>query len=622
MYFTKNPNNTATPTAMDPMRSQPKIPPMPPALPVKPESHMKPDIVAQSVPKQPVLPVSVAADDVIFRTMQNDLADLSNKSPVTHAVSLPGPVAPVSNKPISSVNAPIKPLPARSPGNSSSQKVVFMPQNKHRYSGQGVYLFVGIFSAVLLAIGVFAWLFFKSPGSIGSHTAVADVLPAQAAVIMQYNIDSAATRTDLLNLWSAKTSSANNVDLLRGDPRILLQNPNISEFYYIILADDPRPYLVLEKNSETDKLFSTNGDVKAAVIKGWYVTHSVATDPYVQAVSQSTWATDPNASFFEKSAEGSFPIKVAIGAKTLLQLREGAAGTDFANGNVQGVLLGGRVANGGLELAGKAEVLTSLPAGNNDQQLLSLVPAKTSFVHAGADFATDVQAWSKNTNGFDKAVLDQPQVQALAQQLNTPYVFYSDENDRGVRSYALIIELSEAMRGKVMLGDTSLETGLSGLVKMLSGGASGSQFSFSSGSYLATALKYLNVSGSTSAIDYTVTRTNIFVATSKEAMFSLLDTAVGGGDSLSNSGNFQKLLAAWGAVPVGRDLVLGNTLPASLRQLLPLSDPTSNNVLFGLSFAPNEAKNSASVQGYIQLVAANPASSPQPQAIVYGDRSR
>lgn len=534
------------------------------------------------------------SEDVVIRTMQDDLNLISEKNGLLPSTNKDGSGAKSSN-------SKVQPLAATEPQNYS-QKVVFVPQRKHRYGGKGVSMLVGIIIIILMLVSVgAAWLLVGWWGNSGKTEPSAAVLPDQASVIMQYFVNSADVRASLVAAWSKRGGEATVSDLLRGDPRLLLSLIDVSEFYYVLLENDPRPYLVVPVTTSTKTLLTNTTEARVTSQRGWYIAHSVATEPYTQALGRGSQATQ-NQTIFEVSADNPVPVRLLVNTKYLLQIREGLAGTDFANGMLKDLLINARLSKGGFELAGQTSLLKA-PVINAavNQQLLSLVPGSPDFVKLGANFAEDLQSWAANTSGFEKSVLDQPQAAALIKQLASPYAFFAIQNDQGVRNIGLIIELPKLLKGQLFVGDQAIERSLSGLIKMLTGKPDVGQLAFSNGKYNSTPIKYLNLSGSAIAIDYSVSDKYLFIATSKDVMFQLIDTAIGGGLSVATGSSYQRLLSNWGAIPNSQSLVMGSGLPVSIRQLLPAANPSSAKMPFGLSFSFDVSKTAGSLGGLIEL---------------------
>jgi hypothetical protein len=114
-------------------------------------------------------------------------------------------------------------------------------------------------------------------------------------------------------------------------------------------------------------------------------------------------------------------------------------------------------------------------------------------------------------------------------------------------------------------------------------------------------LRYVNLDGTVSALDYTVTDKYLEIGTSKDAMFSLLD-ALSGNSSMSimSSDKYSKLFSLWGALPVSRDVIFGMLKTSDFQDLFPI-DLAENSFPFGISFQPTNDGNSVVLKGIIPL---------------------
>jgi len=253
----------------------------------------------------------------------------------------------------------------------------------------------------------------------------------------------------------------------------------------------------------------------------------------------------------------------------------------------------------GLELAGGGRVLSQdVGTKTVDQELLALLPASAMTVRLGADLQTDMNNWS-SAGVLDSEVLRSANVQSLAEQTDGPYAFYVDGSSP-VKAFGLVAALSPTVRNQLMIGDQALEEGLTALVPLLTGRSAITPVQFNEAAYMGERLAYANLS-TTQALDYALVDDYLLVATSKDAMFALMDTVAGKNEAFISDVRYTELLALWGAVPIGRDFVVGELKDPLLKQLLPVAEG-SDGVAFAVLRQSSEESSTSMMQGVIKLV--------------------
>lgn len=570
-------------------------PPVPPMLP-------KP----LGIPIVPAVPLqNTVTEELVIRTMQDDLSAQGG-----HSVPAPKANIPISNSVPIKVQTIQQAKTAQQPSILPKPKVVLVPQAVKRHNIVRNVLVLVVIAVVLAGAGAAgAWWWFygrvttSKPAVTATNNASApEILPADASLIIQYKLTSADDRTAVLTAWNKRSETPDMTSLLSGDPRLVLQDASVSEFYYVLLSNEPRPFFVVPKTTSTAQLLDSNSGAQVTEKSGWYIAHSVGTDSYISDLNQKTLASIGSDTVLTTTTEQA-PIRVIAGPGSLMKWREALGGSNFANGQLQELSFASRfVSNGtGLEVSGLGVPLSEPAAGASNQQLLSLVPATASLVRLGANFSDDLTKWSKTASSLDMNALAQTNVQTLLGQLNTPYAFFVNSDDQGNHSYGVVITLPSNLSPALATGDSAVESGLGTLVPLLTGKQSVVPLAFSDGSRNNMPLRYVNLDGTISALDYTVNDKYLEIATSRDNMFTMMDALAGNTDStITSATKYSQLFSLWGALPNSRDVVLGMLSSSSFKDLLPIDENTSQ-FPFGLTLHPADDGKNITVQGVVQL---------------------
>lgn len=570
-------------------------------------------------------------EELVIRTMKDDLDEVKGRQ---HHKT----VAPHNNQPTNHDEThgrravvPRTPLvlgraPDESDKNEKNNKPTILSSNKLGKNGKVVlappkrrkkHFHARTFLWLILLIGVIgvgAWWWINSPdlssiipgvSNVG-QTMAKEVLPSNYALIVGYHINTEQDRGSLLAAWNnlgAETISM--TELMKGDPRLLLNAANIDEFYFVLLEDETRPYLIVPVSQATTDLLVDTPDAETTKVQGWYVSHSMSVSSYLSVLQ-----TGNLASLSESPSEigaTQSPMEIMVGPQAAITLREQLLGSKLANGLLQEATLKGRsiVQGSAIELSGQGRLLqapqqTSLQSPQAQQNLLSVVPGNASFVRLGSNFSADLDAWSRVVGIIDTQFLEQPAVAALLHQLKTPYAYYQVSTGVGDNDFGTIVSLPPLLAGSLTIPDETIEKGLSSLLTLLTGRKGVAPIEFSNNIYSNIPLRYANFSQPTQALDYALTSQYLVIASSKMAMFTLLDTIAGTGTSIETSTKWGGLLSNWGAVPQGSDIILGQTGLSTMAGLLPTS--TNGQVLIGLTLSPGaEVATRVSIKGVLMV---------------------
>lgn len=561
-------------------------------------------------------------EDVVIHTMRDDVAGTvppatpSTKPIPTPSASQPIPItrfqAPISppvppRSPLSPKTVP-KPAPAASqqfplPPRPSTPPVAgakdsatpqpppaFIPRRRRRRP----ILWATIFLLLLggAAASIYAYFFWFVPQTTqptatpSAPAALEDIIPASADVVVRYRISSPDVRGQLLELWQGSTKP-----LLQGNPASLLASGNLTEFAYIMVADNSRPFLLIPKDTLPPDVASTLNQAQIEEFSGWQVLHGLSAASFREAVQAGRQTLAPPTS----PSSGHGGLEISLSQAALNQMRSHIASPSFSAGLLTSVTVTANPSPSGksLRLSGTSNLPASpTPAvapSQSDQSLLEQVPSDATFVRLGASLQQDVSTWQTIANILDSRVLAIPAVTTLFQQFETPYAYYHRAGPDGVNDVGLIAEIPASLTPPLTIGDPTLEQALTALLPLITTSPPAATLRFAEGIYQGTPLRFVNLAGSTEALDYTVAADHILISTSKEGMFALLDTTSQLLSDTPTPRNFAtaapwaELLTEWQIVPEAEHLLFGRIQYVPLLDLLPV---TVFDVPFGLAATP------------------------------------
>lgn len=521
-------------------------------------------------------------DNVIIRTMKDDLtgpssAPLASLNPSTPTTSptLPKPSQP---PPLPAPKIPTNfPLPAR-----QEEAAVGLPHVAAR-NRRRLIMWSSLVIVLVAALGGGIWAFMAffaaSPQGSPSPTVetvapVSALIASNTTVAAYYHLDSATTRSQMLSLWQNSLKT-----LLQGNPKSLVENPTVTQFLYVILEGDSRPYLLIPKSETSEQQLATLSPSQVSEYQGWNIIHALNASPYLAAIPPSTVLSANQASRLDNLAIP-MPIKIFFGEAALNQIRTTTASSAFAIGSIHTALMGAipNPTATALLLDGfgqESSASSPLPSPSLppqiDQNLLAAIPADATFVRLGGNLFSDITSWQNVARVLDKSILEQPAVAALVGQFTGPYAYYQRTGADGLPDTGLVIPLPGSLTPPLALGDKTLEAALPALTPLILGQKPAVTPAFADGSYQGTALRFANLASSGQALDYALTEKRLYVATSKEGMLAALDVALSKSPALLTSSPWKNLLKEWGVVPASPELFLGFVSYAPLVDLLPTS---------------------------------------------------
>lgn len=606
--------------------------PPPPSKPPRGAVPARPDIPAASTPLS-------GSEEVVIRTMRDDVEEKPASIPITRSASPPArsflktpslhkkisPASPIPSAPSLQLPLPPKSVP-------ESQKVILPPPGKPPRSRLPFFLIGGVVLVAVITVGIF---FILRNNSVPSETeletgTVADaphILPASAKVVLRYHFATPQDRIAVQSAWNTsppvspeENATVSFTPLLSGNPTLLLNDPDLSEVYYVLIPESTRPYLVVPATPSTKTLLEKTDAIQVAEVQGWLVVHQFDAQAYASALSTKTLAAA-----FEEGGSSSrqqllfsqqtdAPLHVYLNPSAVSELRAQTLLPSLSEGNVQTLtlLLQFPAESKRLQISGIAEGQTPVldSAASTDHQLLAATPADARLVRLGANFSEDFTRWRTTTQKVSDEILNRPNVAALINQLTAAYALYVRKGADGLDDLGLVITLPSAVQSSLAVGDASIEEALPALVPLFVASSNQSApLAFSDGRYQEIPLRFVNISPNL-ALDYALFDGKLVVATSKEGMLQLLDTLRDKAPATLTSPAWQPLLNAWGALPATRDLVVAAFPPSfPLSQLLPVSFQ-NQPLLAGLSFQP--ADGQFTLQGIVISLIPTLLASPSP----------
>jgi hypothetical protein len=481
--------------------------------------------------------------EVTIRTMRDDLT-VAKKQP--NGAVAPAPATPEKNMPPAGPTAqpagqtpPLSARPqAKAPGG------VQQPQTRRKRSIIGVLVKTVVMLVMLSLAGAGGWLAVNylsdGVGDIGEDDdmfAVSEVIPRDALFVMQYSLENTANRFQIRQMWGIEEDNTpiSFTQFLNGNPELVLADSEAHSLYYVLLPDDPRLYVIVPRTEYIEEALAQYTDVQVLRKGSWYILHPISVNTYTQALE------DGNMSATEGLLEvpQQFSMRLIIDPAYVGQLHELAY-------HLQGV--GTQQAKITINASFDAQQSTVQFTTNNlgfvtkeevrgqDLNLLQFIPRDVIHVHVGSNFAQDAAVFQDSgTLELHTAVLEQPAVQQLISELTGMYAYYIRQGEGQRQDIGLILELPEDMQRTLENEDETVETALQALIPLVTGRSITRSIAFTDGERGDMPLRYVNLAGHEQALDYTITDTHIFFASSKDGMFTLADTIMGEEEAVTAS---------------------------------------------------------------------------------------
>lgn len=487
--------------------------------------------------------------DLVIRTMKDDTSDMH-------------PVSVVSHTPRN-----VFPLPVKQEQKQSTT----LPSKKKWNLVLGV-AYILLFLA-LAAGGWYGYMWWTSHQAPVAPTEVkrslAEMIPKEAMAVVAYTLDSDSRRTGVKLLWDGKgvTEVGHAVD---GDPRELLPISDISGAYYIVLQDNPRPFLLLEKTPSSEEYVATQSDVVPKEKEGWYIINRLGADAYTTALERGTFAEQGGVPAVRlPSSVAQYVLAAPYVSKLFNDMASDGLGTSriaATTFEIEAPSQDGTIrAQAAIPIAATPEtVLPSL------KELKTLVPGDVDFGKIGGNFAQDMTMWQQETARLDGTIIEQPAVRQFLSIFTTPYTFFQRTGSDGVRDIGLVIQLPAEFQKSLTVGDQIIEQALPAFIPLVVGRVVNIHSAFHDAMYEHVPIRYTNITGQTQALDYTVGDSFILISSSREGMGTLADVALGKGGALEVHDPWKTLFEKSTTLAEGTDMFLGRIKDPLLLSLLPV----------------------------------------------------
>lgn len=564
-------------------------------------------------------PIHTMGDDLaVLRTTHNEartiagfavkVDNLRHRAPKVESVS-----ASTTNIVAKGAKEPLLPLPAKQkkgitlPGGKDKNPI----NRRKRATTLLVILAVIVAAAFGWGLLIVAIIRPQSGEQQKVHTNISSLIPHTILATVQYRPTTQAQREQLLTLWQIAAAPSIK-SLLAGDPRLLLTDTQLTEWYYVLLPSQSLPFLLLpQRDTPSTLLDQFNGQVHMIQQDGWYIIHAEDTAPYTSALEQGTIAER------EREIENSFGgvtdksnsalMRVTIHPALLAELHKALIGTGSKMGQLRHMVLDIQSATPSrtLRVEGEAYGITNAENTYGNLQLLKYVPADAIFAASGANFYHDMEYAIAKALIPNAEKLTQPAPRELISQLASPYILYKRIGADNVEDLGLIISLPSGFAPERLRGNFTLEAALPSLVQLLIGDRNIAPRAFTVTVYRDVPVRYANITDNTVALDYAVTQDHLILTTSQEGMHAALDTVTGNAISLNNAALWLASKDAWSIIPKFYNLVIGTISHQPLMQLLP-----ARGQEITIALTTQSLENTTQITGVVILEPSEHQSSP------------
>ncbi|MCE9643309.1 MAG: hypothetical protein K8Q97_03250 [Candidatus Andersenbacteria bacterium] len=477
-------------------------------------------------------------EGITIRTMQDDVAGLKKQQ-----LSAAG----ISGK---TLKKELGPMPKKNPAKKG--------------------ILVGGIILLFCVIGAGAWFgysTFLSKGDVAMNSAsplpITEVIPSDVVAVVAYDASSDANRAVISSYWS-NGGDASQV-FKNADPTTLLTSTDAQSVYYFVLANNSTPFTVIPKTSQTTKYLQEGQGIKYAEKGGWYIVHELTIDDYTADIDRGNYSNNPNASLLPGSG---FVARYIINSSLIPQLLSLPANLGIDRQQI--VFDVNQVSGDGAVQGEYALSEIAVPEGvtPDTTQLTALVPGDASFLRVGENFSNDIAEFQQTHSVFDTHIFSEPAIQQYIAKLSTPYALYVRTGVDGVPDTGLIIQIPDTLKPHKGYSDPIIEQLLTSFAPFVTGRALGSQIVFADGSYNAIPIRYTNLEGQTSALDYTIGDNYILIASSREGMQALGAMALGTGSAMVSNSPWNTLLQkAKSFVPY--NMIAGTIADPAMLSLIP-----------------------------------------------------
>lgn len=474
-----------------------------------------------------------APEGVAVRTMRNDLEETRRK----HILA---PVLKTRSTASRSIDIPSTPLVVEQP--HMTDRSIIPPKSKT--SRAWVIPVIVIIVVGIVAGGIVLWrssllTFFaqrKPGGDVSSDVRIDALIPLNASLVARYNLSDRSLREKLLRIHEG--SDALPHSFVNGDPSLAVRDESIHELFYVLLPDNARFYVVVPLTNVTEALL--NDSSVQAVRRGQYIIgHALDVEGYLQQLSSGSWGESGGLPPMSQK----LPLQI-ITSSAFIESLAGTVTDDSITSFSGSIVLNGVLLEDSVLGLTNGATLINIGAEPVDARILSYIPDDSVFVRIGDNLAFDIdhKEISEFMTRIDSSSFANPSVNAVISKLSAPYSFI--RRPGAIRDeIGLIVLIPPDLQGSLFMPNSAVETALQDLAALiLPGENSIPNLVFNDAVYNDVAIRYVNISSSSTAVDYTVADDVILIAASKNGMTALIDTYKKGSASINQSHQWQPLL--------------------------------------------------------------------------------
>lgn len=480
--------------------------------------------------------------DIAIRTMQDDIETVKAKKSAT-----PKLVGTMPN------------IPRRQPKPS----VVRQPEQiKPAPRKKSIAILVGTLLLVLGGSATVLYLVFFSEGEIlktiiSPTVTKAAPIPGNASLILEYRTDTQTRRQAVADYWNSKTTTPGTTgSLLQGDPRIALQDNEVSAITYVLIEGNPRPFVILPAVGSIEGIVGSITSEQKIKKDGWWVIHPINPGELLQQ-SEANPYENPT---FPQSID--FALKLTLSAEKMKELLpESTTGKPAGLDQPKTILVSNLQKIGpGIRFSGIREKQAAVQNPVSDKvasNIFSVIPNDVQGLYA----AGSIQADSTHPM-VNQAQISSPLAAQIMKSLGS-YAYYTRLGADGLQDRGLVIEIA-APGPSLELGSSTLEEVLYSLVPLLTGSTSSTALAFSDAQINGIPLRYVNFGSQNQAIDYAIINNLLVVASSKEGIEAIIGNATAIPAPAAWRSEAERLLATQGVTHL-----TSQTIPAGdISQLL------------------------------------------------------
>lgn len=446
----------------------------------------------------------------------------------------------------------------------------------------------------------------------------AQVIPGQFLAIIHYHASSPEDRVKIAGWWEQSKSSTDWQAFLKGDPRLVLGDPQVNDVFYVMLAQSDTPYVLLTDTPSVRELVAgPNMVATIAQQDGWLIVHQEGTQLYTEALAAQTLDETPQRNQLAERSVGA-PLAIVLSQDVWPHLAHTYFGKNIFTQTKAGLSLSASPLNDqpAFAIQGQTHPQILLSADIVNQTLLSLVPSDAQAVILGGNFWQDLDDSKDTLSVLDKNIFQDEEVIKFLAQITTPYVIYTRPVTDKKAGFTMVIELPFNVAGLLQLGDPVLERALLSLAvyhgkvpqqlalpspspvpppqteeKIATTSPQPVSF-FSEGEAQNIPLRFINIQGPEQAIDYTIFNRFLIMATSKEDMMEALAVTSGAKATFIETPSWSKAQTQQPLASTASHVMMGYTAYTPLARLMPA---TLQKSFISLSFTPQRDKTA--VQG-------------------------